>query len=204
MGPYARAIEIALARLLERPRLLSPREWALVADWHSRGIPLAVVIEAFEDVGKRRAVGKRGSSSLRSLAYLVPSVEEGWQAICEGRVSRASQETAPLPARNALDQAWEAARRVAPANSALAVLLEDLCRRKNQGEDPTTLDDALDAAIEAAAPDDAVAAAERETLLALIPFRRRMSPKDFEKTVKRARVDRLRAMLQLPRLVLSR
>ena len=44
-GSYARALAEALSRLRERPTVLSPRDWSLVSEWYSRGIPLGLVLD---------------------------------------------------------------------------------------------------------------------------------------------------------------
>ncbi len=36
---YARAIERLWSELLERPIVLSPRDWNLIGQWYDRGIP---------------------------------------------------------------------------------------------------------------------------------------------------------------------
>ena len=95
-GAYARAVEEALARARGRPVLLSPRDWARVADWCERGVPLSLLLEALEEAARR---ARRRGSELRGLALIAPAVEESWRAVAEGRrapeVSRAPRQEAP-------------------------------------------------------------------------------------------------------------
>ena len=62
------------------------------------------------------------------------------------------------------------------------------------------LDGALDAGLAVAAPADVLDRCEAETRSALAPFRGRMTDEEFGMTFERARADRLRAALGLPRL----
>jgi hypothetical protein len=87
-----------------------------------------------------------------------------------------------------------------PLRALLARLLSDEAR----GGAADTLDAALDQALPGAVPQETLKRATDETALALAGFRRRMSDEEFEKMFARALVDRLRSMLALPRLVLTR
>ena len=75
-GPeaYARQLERALSRVRERPVVLSPRDWELLSEWYSRGIPLAIVEQAMEAASEREASKKRRPAR-RGLAYVAPAVD---------------------------------------------------------------------------------------------------------------------------------
>ena len=88
-GPYARAVERMWSSLLERPAVLSPRDWALVRDWHVRGVPLQVIREAIDELAEACQKGRRRRP--RGLAYVAAAVEEGCAAIREGRVANARE-----------------------------------------------------------------------------------------------------------------
>lgn len=189
-----------MARIVGRPRVLSPREWTLVSAWHDRGVPLAAVIEALEEIGARAG---GGAAKLRSLAYAVPAVEEAWLAIREGRSAR-GEGAAPRVDRRSAASGWAEGREGAPVGSPLRSLVDALLDRLEAGESPHEIDAALDAEIEAAAPAEARAEAEDASRAALAPYRGRMAPAEFERTLARARVDRLRKRLGFPRLTLAR
>ena len=54
-GSYVRSIERVWNGLVERAVVLSPKDWALASDWFERGVPLELVTEALEEVGRRQA-----------------------------------------------------------------------------------------------------------------------------------------------------
>ncbi len=60
---YADAVERRLSAHRGREHVLSPRDFALVRDWHRAGIPLARVLAAIEDAA-------RDGDALTSLAAL--------------------------------------------------------------------------------------------------------------------------------------
>ena len=72
---YFRAVEERFCALRGSHLLLSPRDWALIASWWSDGLPLAIVLEAMEDVfAARRGAGTAGRP-VNSLAYVRSEVE---------------------------------------------------------------------------------------------------------------------------------
>lgn len=200
---YVRAIERALGDRGDRPFVLSPRDYARARDWYARGIPLGLVLEALEE----RSPRGRGVPTGRrpGLAHVARAVEESWDAVRDGRVSRPGiEESGPLPTvADALDR-WRRARDAAADGSALRSLLDRCLGALERGDTAQSLDAALDAAIAGAASPDLVARVETEADHELQPFRRRMEPRVFEATRNRSVVDRLRRALDLPRLALTR
>lgn len=95
LGSYARAIERAWSAVRGKPSLLSPKEFALVADWHARGIPFGLVIEAIVEVSRARR-GRAGRAA-RTLRYFAPAVEEAWSAVRQGRVATSRHLPQPDP-----------------------------------------------------------------------------------------------------------
>ncbi|NIQ29375.1 MAG: hypothetical protein GTN89_03135 [Acidobacteria bacterium] len=98
---YAREIESRWTALLERPALLGERDWSLICDWYARGIPLALIGEAFDALAESMRRRKRPP---RSLAVLAPSVEEAWRTIRQGRSRSAEGAEAPHRAPQDCDE----------------------------------------------------------------------------------------------------
>jgi hypothetical protein len=92
---YFRAIEEEFTRLRGDPLVLSPEDWHRVAEWHERGIPLRVVLEALNAVfAQVRARSRR--RPVLGLAYCRHAVEEAFLRHVENSVGGGSG--APEPA----------------------------------------------------------------------------------------------------------
>ena len=98
------------------------------------------------------------------------------------------------------ESAWAAGLTRSDLPPALRALLERLLASLRDGAEAAALDALLDETLPRLAPPDLVDAAERETTAALAPFRARMPAAELARTRVRARADRLRAALGLPRL----
>ena len=72
---YFRTIEERFGALRGSHLLLSPRDWALIASWWSDAVPLAIVLEAMEDVFAARRVAGTAVRPVNSLAYVRTEVE---------------------------------------------------------------------------------------------------------------------------------
>ncbi len=72
---YFRTIEERFGALRGSHLLLSPRDWALIASWWSDGLPLAIVLEAMEDVFAARRGAGIAARPVNSLAYVRSEVE---------------------------------------------------------------------------------------------------------------------------------
>ena len=190
-GAYARAIEEALARARGRPAVLSPRDWARVADWCARGVPLPVVLEALEAAAAR---ARRRGTEVRGLALVAPAVEESWQAVARGRIGTPG--VAPL--RPGADDVWRQARAGRPDDDALARWLDGARARLEDGEAPDALEEELDRSLPELASEPQRAKANSEVDRALSGFRGRMSDETFAATRRRALSDALRRALALP------
>jgi len=199
-GPevHARELERALSRVLQRPVVLSPRDWELVVDWHARQIPLAVIQEALEEAAARAR--KRGSSGPRSLTYLARAVDEAWELIRGGRLDPLHGARAASPSLADVRGAWNRARISTGEDSQLAALLEELLRRLDEGEAPGEVERELERSIVNHAPRELAERIRDEVAAELAPFRGRIPPADLEATSRRAVVTRLRRSLALPRL----
>ena len=148
-GSYARAIERLWAELLERPVILSPRDWALVSEWYERSIPLALIEEAIETV---RLKMRRGRRAPRNLSYLAPSVEESWQAVVEGRSEEPEPPVAELQQEVAPAAAWEACAQAGRCGAPLCGLLRSLLEELRAGADPDSIDARLERELPLRAP----------------------------------------------------
>lgn len=199
-GPevYARELERALSRVRERPVVLSPRDWELVVDWHARQIPLAVIHEALDEAAARAR--KRGSSGPRSLSYLARTIDEAWDLIRAGRLDPLEGATPGAPTIAGIRESWNRARESARTDSPLAVLIEELLRRLDEGASPEEVERRLEQSIVDRAPPGLAERIRGEIETELAPFRERIPPADLEATSQRAVVTRLRRSLGLPKL----
>jgi hypothetical protein len=196
---YARAVERALQAANARATLLSPKDWALIAGWSARGVPLAVVLEAVREASAPRRGRPARTRPLR-LPYVAAAVEEAWGVILAGRSVdvRGSAERPRTLSR--LRAAWlEAADRL-DRGSELERRLRALVRSLDEGGDAGEIDAALDEILPIHAPADLRAAVESQTVADLASFRVRMDAPAFASTHRRAVLDRLRRALGLPRL----
>ena len=189
-GAYARAVEEALARARGRPSVLSPRDWARVADWCARGVPLPLVLEALDEVATR--VRRRGGE-VRGLALIAPAVEESWKTVERGRPGRAPTAIAADPGAS-----WRRAREARGQEDALARWLGEADARAQAGSLAGELEEELDALLPELAGEARVARVGADVDRALAPFRSRMSEEVFTATRRRALRDGLRRALGLP------
>jgi hypothetical protein len=189
---YAREIERAWSRILDRPVVLSPKDWALISDWHARAIPLPLVLESMQHATER----PRGRSAPRNLGYVAPAVEEAWQVVLDGR--RAS--TAPVPDPPAVDpaDAWRARIDAEGRSTALGRLLSELLEAYEAGATPQTIDLRLNERLETSVCDELRVATCRQIDAELLPFIERMDRATLDRTRRAAVVDRLRRALDLP------
>lgn len=194
---FVRAVEARLESILQRPVVLSPKDWSTLALWHARGIPLPLILETLDEV----AAKKRGGHP-RSLRYFVRAVEESWQAVVDGRAIRhRNADGRDSSGSESREAPWTAAMRSGGLPPALAGLLGDLREDLARGVESTTVDEALDRALAAGAVAPDVHREARESAFeALREYRDRMPPDAWEKTLERAVVERLRRRLGLPRL----
>ena len=194
---YVRAVETAWSQALGRAIVVSPREFEAVESWRQRGIPLSIVLEVIGSAAKRRS-----GHLPRSLTGLAKPILDAWAVIAAGRAS--PHPTAELPVRSDARRAWREALLRCGEGDRLHALLSSLLDREAKGHPAASLDAELDAELPASAPEVLVQRVTDETRRDLERFRGRMRDEEFERMFARARVDRLRAELRVPRLELSR
>lgn len=114
---YARTIEERFRRLKAGRGILSPADWQLIESWWTRGVPLWLILESMEELGKRnRPTG--GGDTPRSIGYFKPIIEKRFQsyrARCltssRGRSSSETESSGMLQrARDLIQQAAARAR----------------------------------------------------------------------------------------------
>lgn len=194
---YARVIERRWSELQGKPIVLSPRDWARIERWYSLGIPLDIVAEAMAAATERDQTSK----SPRRLAAVAPLVEEAWAVILDGR--RATRcEVGPSPEADPLNL-WCRRKEREPAGSRLAGLLEELTGRIEGGEDRRRLDEELDRRLVETVDPALRESVQLEVDSELEPFRERIPADRLDATRRRACVDRLRRLLDLPRLAIT-
>jgi hypothetical protein len=199
-GSYARAVERRWARLCDRAVILSERDWALIEDWHRRGIPVQIIQEAMDAAEARRGKSRRAPRPPRGLAYVAPAVEEAWRTVLDGRIAKGGT---PLPAGEPPPggvQAWRRRLETEPGDSPLHRLLAALLEALDSGEAADAIDARLEREIVGAAPGPLRQRAEDEVGRELEPYVGRMTDDTLEATRRRAVARRLREWLALPGL----
>ena len=186
---YARGIEARWAALLERPVVFGERDWALICDWHARGIPLTLIDDAFERFGEKI---RRWRKSPRNLGAVAPLVEEAWRTVREGRSDPESEEPHGGECADPREL-WK--RRLDELEDPLRGWLKGLL------EGPAAACEAeLREGLLERLPDAIRSQVESEVLKELGPFRDRMSPEIWRSTLDAAMVSAARRRLRLPPL----
>jgi len=193
---YVRAVETAWSQTLGRPVVVSPREFEAVEAWRRRGVPLAIVLEVIT------ASKRRSGRAPQSLTALTPAVLEAWGVIAAGRA--APHITEELPERSDARRSWQDALDRCPEGGRLHAVLSTLLAEEAGGQAAERIDAALDAALPDSVPEETLRCVTADTERGLEGFRGRMHDEEFQRMFARARADRLRAELKLPRLKLTR
>lgn len=197
---YARSIEGRWAAFCERPVILSQRDWALIEDWYSRGIPLQIVEEAIDHATEMRARGSGGKAAPRGLSYLAGAVEDSWTAVLEGRTAGRSEASDAPATDDAAISGWRRRLSAQAEDSALHALLSELIAAFERGEPAGEIDGRLNAALAEAVPRELLGEVEEEVGAELRSYRGRMAPGAYDSTLRRAIVMRLRRRLRLAEL----
>lgn len=193
---FVRAVEALWSAHAQRPIVLSPREFALVSDWHQRGIPLDLIREL---IAARAENPRRRTTGARSLRQIAGAVEESWSAIVDGQSAKPVLRPGHGPRRESPDdpESWQ--RRLAgrPGADAMSSWLRELGARALAGEAREVIAQELEDRLPEFAPAELRERAERDVDRDLAPFRERMPPARFAQTRRRAVGARLRSLTGL-------
>ncbi len=198
-GAYARAIERRWSELVDRPVVLSPKDWVLICNWHARGVPLQIVDEALQAAAERR----KGGGGVRRLSYVAPAVEEGWRVVVEGRLSGGSGEARSDPATPAIES-WRERMLAEPDDSPLHALLAKLVREYESGVPAERIERSLERELVRCVAPDRLSRCEKRVDAELAPFRERMDSQTRAATREHALISRLRRELSLARIARDR
>jgi len=192
---FAREIEREWSRLLDRPVVLSPKDWALISDWHAREIPLALIVESMRHAAERPS----GRSAPRNLGYIAAAVEEAWQVVLDGRLAHPPAPPRRPPVADPVE-AWRRCIASEDPESALRRLLSESLEAFEAGETAGAIDLRVNDELDASVSGELRAAIHDQVDAELAPFAERMDGPTLEKTRRAAIVDRLRRVLELPLL----
>lgn len=226
---YYRAIEEEFNRLRGAPMLLSPRDWALIGEWRTAGVPLRVALQGitnvFESFARRTPTARR----INSLSYCrqeVLSLHELYVGLHGTDAGRpAISAVAPAPGKALLRHLTRLARRVREAMTfaseehhdqivqALAAVTSELKRLRREVRTGTVeplaleerlrqLDETLVEAARGSLSPDERARLESEADAMLAERRTRMTEEAFATTRATWLARHLRQIRRLPRLTL--
>ncbi len=225
---YFRAIEAEFVRRRGAPMLLSPRDWSLMNDWQTAGIPLRIVLQGianvFDAFDRRSRPAARRVNSLSYCRQEVLAIHDLYSALRAAEAGRpgprGSDGTSVLPrhvgrlarrVREAMSCASEAG--LDPLVASLARAAADLRRLRRGAQDGSfdplsldghlrRLDESILEAARASVPPEEVRAMEVEVERDLQSQQARMTTEAFA-TTRRALLARLlRRRCRLPRLTL--
>jgi hypothetical protein len=195
---YVREIETRWAALLDRPVVLGERDWSVICDWHARGIPLALIGEAFDHLAETL---RRRRSPPRNLGALAPFVEEGWRTVCGGQHEVSEQEASvQADPRVGAVEAWRRCAETLGSDSPLGAWIGALLERVAGGEGLEQVEKDLVAGLVERLGDEARADLEGQVKGELDGFRGRMTRQTWETTRRRALLSAARRRYGLPRL----
>jgi hypothetical protein len=178
--------------MLDRPVVLSPKDWALISDWHQREIPLTLILESM----RHAAEHPRRRSAPRNLAYIAPAIEEAWRVVLDGR--RGAPEAPARPSTFDPGDAWRRRLEIETGDSLLGQLLSELLTAYEAGEPTETLDARLNERLITSVTEALLRSATDEVNAELAPFMERMDAATLDRTCRSGIVDRLRRALDLP------
>lgn len=203
LGDYARAVETMWTDLLDRPVVLSRRDWDLISGWFERNIPLQLIQEALHPAEQDSGGGRRTKRPPRSLSYVAPAVEEAWSVVLSGRVQPQSVDESIPGKRDDRLAHWKNRRSREAPGSPLHTLLTEILDRLARGDTPLELDQFLEEGLVEAAPEAILVEIEQQVELELAEFRGKMPPHAMKRTRTHAIMSRLRSELDLPRFACS-
>ncbi len=206
------AAEAAFIRRRGTPFLLSPRDFALLREWRSLGVPLEAVEQGIDDAFSRRE--ERGATGrVNSLFYCRDAVLSAWERRAEASAGRGStrasatqEEIAPALEkleRRLLDAAGRREEVAEPLKSAA----RSIARLRASAPAPdrveaslVRLDKKLASALYAALSERERGGIDERVRGCLDQARARMDIETVEKTVRALTRRSVRELLELPRL----
>jgi protein-tyrosine-phosphatase len=207
---YAGAIEERLARVSGRAMSLTPADWQLLDGWWRRDVPLWLILEEIDAIGRRRRPSGT-AARIRRLAACRDAVETRFEALGRSRFTEAHSvtETQHCDAAGALRQAALRARgqgrlHAADLIDAIAARLVEIAPAAASA-DPATyslklleLERTLLAGLVTASDPGLVARCREEALEELQPRRGRMTDAAWETTLQALLLEKLRREHALP------
>lgn len=224
---YFRSIEERFCALRGASRLLSPRDWNLIAGWWTERIPLSLVLESLEEVFLARRRGGTEADRVNSLAYLRPELIRRWRLRREMTAPRRGEDEEAQRLRLDLRRHLGRVARGLKVGASEArgrereelarTLLEAagevrMIRERAAAPDWSPLEceeslERLDAEIlnvaEAALHESERTRLDREALETLTPLREGMRRSAFQETLSAMRARLIRREFHLPRLSLA-
>ncbi|MCA1581602.1 MAG: hypothetical protein LC796_09465 [Acidobacteria bacterium] len=144
---YFAAAEAAFIRRRGTPFLLSPRDFALLAEWRALGVPVEAIEQGIDDAFSRRE--ERGAAGrVNSLSYCRDAVLGAWERRAEAAIGRGTgrtvQEGNPAASLAALAaRLTELADARPDLEAPLASAARSVSRLAASGKDPAAAEDAL-------------------------------------------------------------
>ena len=209
---FYEAAEAAFIRRRGTPFLLSPKDFALLREWRTLGIPIAAVETGIDDAFTRRE--ERGAvGRVNSLSYCRDAVLEAWERQADAARGKGEPSSGGVDVPEALDALAERLRGSAsrrpdlaePLDTARASLTRLKASRKTPEEVEASLarlDRRLAKELHAALPEDERASVDADVARQLGPALSRMDDAAAEKTTKTLVRRAVRERLDLPRLTL--
>ncbi len=121
-------IEKKFNQLRGTPLLVSPNDWALMAEWKKRGIPAVVIIEALERGFEKTTLSQNKKRGINSLSYFRRIVEDCWESFQQLNVGRGETK-----------ESEEEADTIIQHIRSLALLLDELSARHSDKKEITAL-----------------------------------------------------------------
>ncbi len=209
---YYAAAEAAFILRRGTPFLLSPRDFALLREWRSLGIPLEAIEQGIDDAFSRRE--ERGATGrVNSLSDCRDAILSAWERRAEASAGRGSRresaaEAEIAPALDALERRLiDAATRREDVAEPLESAARSIARLRATAPVPdrieaslVRLDKKLASAVYAALSERERAEIDERVHRCLEQVKGRMDAQTAEKTVRALTRRSVRELLDLPRL----
>jgi hypothetical protein len=210
---YYEAAEAAFIRRRGTPFLLSPRDFALLREWRTLGVPIEA-IERGIDVAFSRREERSATGRVNSLTYCRDAVLEAWERRAETSVGKGSSR--PGKERDLRPALAELVRRIGEVRkrrprleAALESAAESLERLRKSGKSAeeaeaslARLDKRLARELLDALPEPERGRLEADVEASLARAGLQMDAETARRTASALRRRKLREMLDLPRLTL--